>query len=292
MNRVTTALGWTAVVLTAVAVGVTWWHRGDAGTELPYLTVRGEAALFRGSGIYRFDPAAVAREGLIWDLVNGLAGVPLLVVMLVKASHGSLRARIALAGFSFYFAYVYLMYATMSAFNPLFLVYVAIVAVSGSNLFLLLASIEVGAIRSHLRPGFPRRFFASYVLLTAAGLVMLWLGRIVPILRSGTFPPELAGVTTLETQAMDLGLVVPLLLATGILLLRDHRWGYLLTGIVVTFGLMLDLTIPAWIISAAIRDGTFRQVEAAPFLVLAVAGATLAATWWLNVVDHPAPVIA
>jgi hypothetical protein len=45
------------------------------------------------------------------------------------------------------------------------------------------------------------------------------VGRIIPYTLAGRFPDEFAGVTTLVTQAFDLGMLVPLLTSTGILLL-------------------------------------------------------------------------
>ena len=56
---------------------------------------------------------------------------------------------------------------------------------------------------------------------------------------SGTFPPELAGLTTLETQAIDLGMLVPLAISAGVLLHRNAPWGYLLAGLVMMFGVMM-----------------------------------------------------
>lgn len=291
MLRLRVVLGWLQVVLVAGVVGYTLLHAGSEGTEITWQTVRGESAQFRGSGIYRFDPAAVAREGLIWDTINGLVGVPLLAIATWFAGRGSLRGLVVSAGFGLYFAYVYLMYATMSAFNLLFLAYVAIVAVSGTGFFLGLAAVDLALLASHLRPDFPRRLFAGYSFVTAAALLLLWTGRIVPMLQSGRFPPELAGMTTLETQAMDLGLIVPLMIATGVLLLRRKTFGIVLCGVVLTFGVMLDLTIPAWIGADLLRRGVFRPIEAIPLLLVALSGVILAQLYlrWAGSVVLPAP---
>jgi hypothetical protein len=57
-----------------------------------------------------------------------------------------------------------------------------------------------------------------------------WLGRIVPTVLTDEIP-MLENVTSMFIQAMDLGLIVPLCLLAGVLLLRKDPWGYLLASV-------------------------------------------------------------
>jgi hypothetical protein len=118
------------------------------------------------------------------------------------------------------------------------------------------------------------------MILLAAMLVVLWMGRIVPILATNSFPEELAGLTTLEPQALDLGLIVPLLVAGGILLWRRSGWGYFLAGIGITHGFMMFLAIPTWIVVPMLQAGTIRPLEAGPFLALCLVGILLAGLFY------------
>ncbi|MBI4501519.1 MAG: hypothetical protein HY700_10190 [Gemmatimonadetes bacterium] len=274
------------MLLVAVATGSALLPPAN-GPPIPFVTARGEPALLQGSGLYRFDPAPLAREGLVWDAINLVIGVPALVLALFFAHRGSLRGRLAVTGLSLYFAYVYVQYATMVALNPLFPVYIAIFALSLVNLFVSLALIDPPHVKSHVSPRFPRRFFAGFAFLLSSALLVLWGLRIAAILRSGRFPPELAGMVTLQSQAFDLGLVVPLALASGILLLRDHAWGYVLTALTLTFGFMMCLTIPAWIVVPLLQDGKIQGVEAGPFLLLSAAGFVLVGLFLRNVREDP-----
>jgi hypothetical protein len=88
----------------------------------------------------------------------------------------------------------------------------------------------------HVSARFPRWLFTGFTLVMSTALIMLWLGRIIPYTLAGRFPDELAGLTTLVTHAFDMGMVVPLLLSTAILLWRRSGWGYILSAISVTFG--------------------------------------------------------
>jgi hypothetical protein len=187
-----------------------------------------------------------------------------------------------LAGLLPYFFYVYLMYATMMAFNELFLVYVAIFALCGVACLLNLAQIEVRRLPTRRAASLPRRVSAVYMILLAAMLVVLWMGRIVPILATNRFPAELAGLTTLEPQALDLGLIVPLLLAGGILLWRRSAWGYFLAGIGITHGFMMFLAIPTWIVVPLLRQGRSAHWRRVRFLPCA----PLVSSWRAFLPEH------
>jgi len=268
------------LVLIAVAAGVFYRTEGE---PIHHLTVRGEQAVIQGSGLYRYDPVEVASEGMIWDIINLVVGVPLFGVAMASAARNRLRGRLLLAGLLLYFFYVYLMYATMVAFNPLFLVYVAIFALSLVAFLLNLKSIDVAELPAHISARFPRRLLAGYSLAMGLMVFLLWMRLILSILDAGRFPPQFAGMATLPTQALDLGLVVPLMVATGILLWRRSPWGYLLAGVSVSFGLMMSIVLPAWIAGPLIQQGSIDPIEAVPFLAGSVAGVLLAWMFFRNV---------
>ncbi len=139
------------------------------------------------------------------------------------------------------------------AFHPLFLVYVAIFALSAVAFFLNLRGTDVSGLPAHLSARFPQWLFIGLTLVISTALTVLWVGRIIPYTFAGRFPDDQAGMTTLVSQAFDLGMLVPLLLSTAILLWRHSAWGYLLTGISMTVGFMMCITIPAFIAVPLIR---------------------------------------
>ncbi|MFN8473361.1 MAG: hypothetical protein U0822_14320 [Anaerolineae bacterium] len=268
--------------LVLIAVGVGLFYQ-TPGAPIPHITVRGEQATFFGAGLYRFDPASVAREGKVWDAINLVLALPLFAAAIYLDARRSLRGRLLLSGLLFYFTYQYVQYATMLAFNPLFLVYVAIFALSAVAFFIDLADIDVARLPSQISSTFPRRLFIGFTFVMGAALILLWLGRIIPFTLAGRFPDELAGMTTLVTQALDLGMVVPLMLATGILLWRRNAWGYFLAAVSLTFGFVMSITIPAWIVVPLIQDGSVNLVEASPFLVLCLIGLYVAVQFFRSV---------
>jgi hypothetical protein len=88
----------------------------------------------------------------------------------------------------------------------------------------------------------PRRAIASLLFFAAAFLSLAWLGRIVPTLPQDQIP-ALQNVTSMFIQAMDLGIIVPLCVLSGILLLRRSAWGYLLASVSMLKFLTLGLAV-------------------------------------------------
>ncbi len=268
------------LVLVAAAAGV---FSQTTGAHISFVTVRGEHATYQGSGLYRYDPASVASEGVIWDVVDLCLTLPLFVGAIVLNWRSSLRGRLLLSGLSFSFFYQYLQYAVMVAFNPLFLVYVAIFALSAVTFFLNVRVIEVARLPAHLSERFPRRLLTGFIFVMSAALTLLWLGRIIPYTLAGRFPDEFAGMTTLVTQALDPGMVVPLLLSTGILLWRRSPWGYLFAGISAIFGFVMSITLPTWIAVPLLQSGQMNLIEAAPLTLLCLVGLFVAGRFFWSV---------
>ncbi|MBN1523133.1 MAG: hypothetical protein JW904_01515 [Spirochaetales bacterium] len=269
------------LVVCAASMGI---FSTSGGKSFEHETVRGETALISGTGLYRFDPAVLAREGIIWDAVNLFIAIPAFVIILVFSARGSFRARLMHTGFLAYFFYVYLMYAVMMAFNIMFLAYVAVFALAGAAFFINLWGISIRDFLHHVSPRFPRKTFAIYFLILSAALVILWTGRIIPVMTSGVFPKELAGLSTFQPQAMDLGMIVPMALSAAILLLRNSPPGFFLAGIGITHGLMMFITIPGWIVIPLVQDGYTNWAEAVPFLLICLTGIFLFVLYFKNII--------
>jgi hypothetical protein len=283
MNKKTVTIFTGVILLLVLIAAATGIFYQTAGAHINFVTVRGEHATYQGYGLYYYDPASVAREGIIWDVIDLCLALPLFIVAIVLTRRGSLRGKLLLGGMLFYFFYKYIMYAVMLSFNPLFLVYVAIFALSAVAFFLNLGGIKVSSLPVHISTNFPRWLFIVFTLIMSAALIVLWLGRIIPYTLAGRFPDELAGLTTLVTQAFDLGIVVPLLISTAVLLWRHSIWGYFLGGISLTFGFVMCITLPAWIVVPLIQVGQMNLFEAVPFLLLCLIGLVVTGRFFWSV---------
>lgn len=268
------------LVIIAAAVGVA---SQITGAHMNFVTARGEHATLQSTGFYRYNPVAVVNEGVILDVIDLCLTVPLFMVAILLSWHGTLRGRLLLGGMLFYFFYKYLQYAVMLAFNPLFLVYVAIFALSAAVFFLNISGVEVAHLPAHVSARFPYKLLIGFTFAMSAILVLLWFGRIIPYTLAGRFPDELAGMTTLVTQAFDLGMVVPLLVATGVLLWKRSPWGYFLAAISATFGFIMSIALPAWIVAPLMRSGQLNLVEAVPLALLCFVGLFVAERFFWSI---------
>jgi hypothetical protein len=255
---------------TAAAVGV--FSRGDGSVDIA-ISPRGESYKMITSGVYRYNSERMVAEGIGWDVFTLFAAVPALFISLIGLARGSLRARLFVLGILGYLFYQYLMYAVAWAFGPLFLLFVVIYALSLVAAVRILVTIRITDLGSYVGEGFPALGMGIFSLAMAGILVIMWLGRIVPAL-SGEIQGILLGQTTLVVQALDLGLVVPLAVFTGITALRRRPIGYLLSSVMVIKGAAMAAAICTMLIAAWVVEGA---LEVAPFVIFAAAAA--AAVW-------------
>lgn len=260
--------------LVAAASGV---FRQGSGSAFQFLTLRGETVLIQGRGLYAYDTVSVAAQAIAQDVVTLVVGIPLLVLAVVLYGRGSLRGNLLLSGTMGYFLYTYASYSFLAAYNSLFLLYVALFSLSLSAFVLSLMSIDVRSLPSRFSEKLPRTFIAILLFAIAAFLLLAWLGRIVPSLLTDAVPFGLESYSTLVIQVLDLGLVVPLALLSGILLLMGRPWGYLLTGVALIKGFTMALAVTAMVVGqllAGVEVATF-EVVVFPILALLVIVATI-----------------
>ena len=252
-------------VAAAAAAGI--FLRGDGSTRL-VTSVRGETYEMATTGIYAWNAQRVVAEGVGWDLVTLVVAVPALLLALPSLARGSVRARLLVMGLLAYFFYQYFMYALTWAFGPMFLVFVGIHVASLVALVWVAARFPWTSFEPHLMPGFPRRSMAALCVGMGALLLAMWLHRIVVGLRGDVAGAMLLGQTTLVVQVLDLGLMVPLAIFTGVMTWRRRAVGYLLSSVFVVKMVTMTTAICAMLLSAWAVEGT---LELAPFTVFAAA---------------------
>jgi hypothetical protein len=200
-----------------------------------------------GHGIYRYDGADMVAQAIPQDMVTLILGVPLLAVALFLYRRNSLRGKLLLAGTLAYFLYTYTALAMGAALNALFLVYVALFSASLYAFIMTMLSVDLRTLPAAFGARLPRKVLAGYLFFCAAFLILAWLGRILPAQWNGTTPVGLSTNSTLFIQALDLGVLVPMMVVAAVQLLQRQAFGYLLTSVAimkfVTMGLALDAMI-------------------------------------------------
>lgn len=157
-----------------------------------------------------------------------------------------------LAGTLAYFLYTYMSYSFLLMYNPLFLVYVALMSMSFFALVLVMFSFDLAVLKKAFGDGLPVKTIGIIILVFACTLTLMWLGRIVPPLFTGAVPIGLEDYTTLVIQAMDLGFVIPISILSAILLMKRRPIGLLLSSVMCMKGATMLTSLTAMIISQAL----------------------------------------
>lgn len=273
-------------LLSLLAAGTGLFFQTE-GQPFPHTNHRGESVMINGSGLYYYDTVSSAAQQQGNDLVTLLVGLPLLAVSAWFAFRGSLRGRLLLTGTLGFFLYTYMSMSMLTAYNGLFLVYVALFTLSLYAFILCMLAFDLEALPSQFSPRLPRRWIAGFMFAVGGFLLIAWLGRILmPLMQGGT--PPLENTTTLVIQAMDLGLIVPLAFLSAIFLLRRSPWGYLLSSVTLLKGVTLGLGVSAMAINMARRGVPDSLGIMVPFLVITAVNLVMALLL-LKHVQEPAP---
>ena len=252
------------------------------GQPYPLTSFRGEQVMINGHGLYFYDTVSTAAQMQANDMITLAVGLPLLAISAWLAGRGSLRGRLLLTGTLGFFLYTYMSMAMLTAYNALFLAYVALFTLSLYAFILSMLSFDLADLPRHFSPRLPRRWIAGALFAIGGFLLLAWLGRIVsPLLQNQT--PALENTTTLVIQAMDLSLIAPLAILSGILLLRRSAWGYLLASVVVLKGLTMALAVSAMGINMILAGVPDSPAIVMPFVILTLLNLAMAVLLLRNV---------
>jgi hypothetical protein len=270
------------LAILAAGCGVFWQGRGE---PYPFDTLRGETVMMRGHGLYQYDTVNSASQEIGQDIVTLIIGIPLLITGIILARKGTLRGHLLLTGALGYFLYTYAAMSFLSAFNPLFLVYVALFSLSLFAFILAMTSLDAEQVKLHVSDRFPRRAIASYFIIVAGFLTLAWTGLVGPPILTGLPPAGLESAITMVIQALDLGVIVPTSLITAVLLLRKQAWGYALSSVVLLKILTMGTALISMIISQMIAGVTIDPVLSAIFVLISASGIILGIATLGNIRD-------
>jgi hypothetical protein len=156
----------------------------------------------------------------------------------------------------------------LTAYNMLFLVYVVLFTMSLYAFILCMLSFDLKDLPRHFTQELPRGWIAGVLFAVGGFLFLAWFGRVIPEILNPQIPAALENTTTRVIQALDLALIVPLAVLSGILLLKRSAWGYLLGSITVLKGLTMALGVSAMAINMALKGVPDSMAIMIPFLVL------------------------
>lgn len=242
-SKIVVWLSWLIVVLVLIAADIGLFYQNTSSSFL-FTTLHGLTVQIYGQGLYAYDTSLLALGYRAGDAVTLFLGIPMLVLSLLLYQRGSLKGGLVLSGSLAYILYAYGSMAFGAAYNPLFLIYVALFAASLFGVVLALTSFDMRTLPAHFSTRLPRQGIGIFLVVSGVILALVWLVlSIVPALLQGTAPAEVASNTTFITAVVDEGIVAPVLIVAGALLMRRAPMGYLLASMLLVFTVTLGTNL-------------------------------------------------
>jgi hypothetical protein len=195
-----------------------------------------------------FSPATYSQETEIWaaqaagqDLIN-LYIVPFYILSSLLITRKENYFALIWAGISCYYIYTFLIYCFDIRFNWLFLLYVSILGLTCYSLVFFLYTFR-GKFTPPKTHASLHQLTGGYLIFTALLFAGSWLSEILPATLYNRMPEGLEMLPTNPVHVLDLSVVLPGIFIGGILLIRNHKLGYFLAPVILTFSALMQATI-------------------------------------------------
>lgn len=255
----TSALHWLVpliALLALISAGAGLFVSGGEGPRT-FTNVYGQVVELYGRGPYRHDSLLAGAGFRGVDAVTLFLVIPLLLAAFLRARRGSQDAQLVLLAVLFYFLYNGASMTFSAMFNPLFLVYAALFSASLFAVILALAAFDTQTLAARVRPGFPHRSLAVFLMVVGFGTLLIWLSEVIGPILTGAAPSLIGPYTTLFTHGFDSAVITPAAVLTGILLWQRRPLGYLLAAPLMLFCALVGVVVIAQSISQALAGLVF-----------------------------------
>jgi len=197
------------------------------------------------SGMYARETADWRAQSLAQDLFDLIVAVPVLLISAWRWRNGSRTGFFMLLGVLIFLVYTFLIYAFAVHFNSFFLLYCFTLALAAYSLIALLWQTDSGEIKSWFDVRASVVAPVIYALFFAVLFYGLWLSEIIPAIMNGVIPANLvqSGLFTNPVHVIDLSFLLPGFAIVAILLFRRHPLGYVFMPAIMTFSIVMTLSI-------------------------------------------------
>ena len=236
-------------IISAIATSVAIFSQDGPGSY-QYKSIRGHEVTIYGKGLYRDMSAEVAPQGIAQDIITLVAGIPLLIISFLMTRKGSLKGRFLLAGTLGYFLVTYLFYLVMGMYNMMYLGYVILLGASFFAFFSIMQTFRLTTLSHSFKIDTSIRFSSGFLMFNSVAIAFLWLSIVIPPLLDGTIVPlQVEHYTTLIVQGLDLAILLPAGLISGLFLWQRKSAGYLFAPVYLVFLSLLMTALSAKVIA-------------------------------------------
>jgi len=250
-----------AIVLLATVASAYGIFSGELISENQVVqTIYNETVQLYGKGLYHNESVSMASQVRAQDMVTLLIAVPFLIYALILNNKQSIKGQFLLTGTLGYFLYTYASLCFVAMYNYLFLLYVALMGLSFFGFVINITSMDTKKIKLHFSKKLPSTYLGYSIIIFGIAISLMWLGRLVPAIFTG-MPEGIEHYTTFPIQALDLGIVLPTAILSGIMLIQRKALGYLLAPVIIIKAVTMLLAINAMAISMLINHVNISIME-------------------------------
>jgi hypothetical protein len=207
----------------------------------------------------------VLAEARGWSAVTLVLALPIGIAAMLHAER-SARAKLGWLGVLAYLVYTYLEMAVSPPFTALYLVYIVAFATAIPAGIAVARTLDPRELSEELAHA-PRRGVAIWSLVFAGLLALAWLKDILARTWNGQFGwPQGEPAIGHVVHALDLGLLVPLGLSAGVLLLRKHPIAWIVAGVNLVVAVCMGAALVAMVGVSGVISGA-SILGTAPFFI-------------------------
>jgi len=212
------------------------------------------------------------------DAITIIVGMILLFLSL-KTDAVDIKKQIVAMSLLAYLFYGYGIYVIERIYNPLYLLYMAIMALSFWSIVYGLANLNQDIVGQIKTSKLVRYLSAGCLLFTTLLFYFLWTGSLLPLMRTGEKIEFSYSIFIL-----DMVFVLPAILISGILLLKKKALGLIVAPILFFKAFTLLFSVGLGGLMALLYGQTVDQGEIAFYLILSVIYLAFAALnfWKIN----------
>ncbi len=218
--------------LIAALVGVFYQQEIDVSR---WTNVFNQEVLLYQKGIYAYDSIMIGAASRGTDIVLLTIGLPLLLFTLFLQKTSKSYKELLLVGIFSYFVYLYGTFTLSIVFNQMFLVYVVIF---GCSFYGFVYGVIKCLNDYQVSINKKTRWIGWLLIIIGVMSAMLWL--LEPIMAiTQNQPHYLAGYPTLFTHGLDLAIIIPASIVSGIYVLKSSDKGLVLAVPILAIMIML-----------------------------------------------------
>lgn len=222
-----------------------------------------------------------SRETTLWiaqaagqDIINIALIVPVILISAYFTGKGGRSGFFIWLGAMLYTTYTFVIYSFGLHFNSYFLVYCWTLGLSAYAFLTVTVQVTPAAVKGWFDEA--RHEHIMSILVLAAGVVfyLMWLKDDLPAMISNQTPAGLqgTGLPTNPVHVLDYSLILPGFILTSILLLKKNAFGYLFAPVLLSFGVLMDITIATILIVMKTRGMQDSLTAFVVFAIFAVIG--------------------